>query len=209
MKESREETRRNRVSKRRTAIGELLLLLLVLLLLLFFLLFANDHPKDRASCKWSSGGSGHLQIIIRRIRPLANNHPATCKWSCRGSSLLQMIIQRIQPLANDHLEDLASCKWSSWGSGHLQMIIWRIQPLANDHLEDLSSCKWSSGRTGILQMIIRHPRHPNYLSQDLNSVLRTFLEQFALVYVYCNLFQFRQNNCPAETWGLIFFSLSM
>ena len=34
-------------------------------------------------------------------------------------------------------------------------------------------------------MIIRHPGHPghpNHLSQDLDSISRTFLEQFALVY---------------------------
>ena len=66
---------------------------------------ANDHLEDPASCKWSSGGSGHLQIIIWWDRPLA------------------MIIQRIWPLAHDHPEDLASCKWSSGGTGLLQMII--------------------------------------------------------------------------------------
>ena len=61
------------------------------------------------------------------------------------------------------------------------MIIQRVRPPANDHLEDLASCKWSSGGTGLLQMIISHPRHPNHLSQDLDSISRTFLEQFALV----------------------------
>ena len=30
-------------------------------------------------------------------------------------------------------------------------------------------------------MIIRHPRHPNHLSQDPDSILQTFLEQFVLV----------------------------
>ena len=92
-----------------------------------------------------------------------------------------MIIWRIQSLTNDHPEDSATCKWSFGGTGHLQMIIQRIWPLANDHPEDLASCKWSSGGTGLLQMIICHPRHPNHLSQDLNSISRTFLEQFALV----------------------------
>ena len=92
-----------------------------------------------------------------------------------------MIIRRIQPLANDHPEDPTSCKWLSRGYGLLQMIIQRIRPLANDHLEDLASCKWSSGGTGLLQMIIRHPCHPNHLSQDPDSISRTFLEQFVLV----------------------------
>ena len=92
-----------------------------------------------------------------------------------------MIIWRIQPPAKDHARNPASCNWSFEGSSFLQMIIWRIRPLANDHLEDLASCKWSSGGTGLLQMIIRHPRHPNHLSQDLDSISRTFLEQFALV----------------------------
>ena len=31
-------------------------------------------------------------------------------------------------------------------------------------------------------MIIRLPRHPNYLSQDPESISRIFLEQFALVF---------------------------
>ena len=62
------------------------------------------------------------------------------------------------------------------------MIIQRDRPLANDHPEDLASCKLSPGGTGLLQMIIRHPRRPNHLSQDPDSISRTFLEQFALVY---------------------------
>ena len=36
---------------------------------------ANDHPEGLAICKWSSGGSGPLQMIIQRILPLANDHP--------------------------------------------------------------------------------------------------------------------------------------
>ena len=35
---------------------------------------ANDPPDDPASCKWSSGGSGLLEMIIRRDQPLANDH---------------------------------------------------------------------------------------------------------------------------------------
>ena len=37
-------------------------------------------------------------------------------------------------------------------------------------------------------MIIRHPQHPNHLSQDLDSISRTFLEHFALV-------RFSLNSC--------------
>ena len=33
----------------------------------------NHNPEDPASCKWSSGGTGHLQMIIQRIWPLAND----------------------------------------------------------------------------------------------------------------------------------------
>ena len=61
------------------------------------------------------------------------------------------------------------------------MIIWRNWPFAYYHLEDLAFYKWSSGGSGLLQIIIWHPHHPNHLSQDLNSISRTFLEQFALV----------------------------
>ena len=32
--------------------------------------FANDHPEDLASCKWSSGGTSLLQMIIRHPRHL-------------------------------------------------------------------------------------------------------------------------------------------
>ena len=85
-----------------------------------------------------------------------------------------MIIRRIRPFANDHSEDAASGKWSFGGTGHLHMIIQRIRPLANDHTDDLASFKWSPGWTGLLQMIIRHPHHPNHLSQDRDSISWNF-----------------------------------
>ena len=107
-------------------------------------------------------------------------NPVTLWWAPPSPRLL-MIIWKDQLLANDHPVDPASCKWSFGGSSLLQMIIQRIRPLANDHPEDLASCKWSYGGTGLLQMIICHPRHPNHLSQDPDSISRTFLEQFALV----------------------------
>ena len=50
---------------------------------------ANDHQEDRTSCKWSPRGL------------------ATCQWSSGGTGHLLMIIRRIQPLANDHPEGLA------------------------------------------------------------------------------------------------------
>ena len=93
-------------------------LLLLLLLLLQMIIgrirpLTNDHPKDPASCKCISGGTGLLQMIIGRIPPLANDHPeeqAFCIRSLGGSGLLQMIIPRIPPLANDHPNGSASCK---------------------------------------------------------------------------------------------------
>ena len=33
-------------------------------------------------------------------------------------------------------------------------------------------------------MIIGHPRHPSHLCQDPDSILRTFLEQYVLVFVF-------------------------
>ena len=36
---------------------------------------ANNQPERLASCKWSSRGTGLLQMIIQRIWPLANDHP--------------------------------------------------------------------------------------------------------------------------------------
>ena len=88
---------------------------------------ANDHPDGLASCKWSSGWNGLLQMIFG------------IDW----------------PLANDHLDGTASCKWSSGWTGLLKMIIWMDTPLANDHPDGLASCKWSSGWTSLLQMIIQ------------------------------------------------------
>ena len=96
---------------------------------------ANDHPEGPASFKWSSGGAGLLQMMIRRDQPLANDHPegpASCKWSSEGGGLLQ------------------TCKWSSGGASLLQTIIRRDRPLANDHPEGLTICKWSSGCAGLL-----------------------------------------------------------
>ena len=127
-------------------------------------------------------------MIIRRIWPLANDHPedpATCKWSSGGSDNLQMIIWRIRPLANDHPEDPASCKWSSGGSGLLQMIIQQIQPLANDHMEVQATCKWSSGGSDHLQMIIQRIRplandHPEHLASGMWSSGGTGLLQMII-----------------------------
>ena len=91
---------------------------------------ANDHPDGPTSCKWSSGWTGLLQVIIPIDR------------------LLQMIIQRVWPLANDHMEDTATCKWSLGRSTLLQMIIWKDRPFANDHREDPPSWNWSSRGSG-------------------------------------------------------------
>ena len=52
----------------------------------------------------------------------------------------------------------------------MQLIIRKMRPLANDHPEDPAT---SNDHL--------YPRHPNHLSQDLDSISRTFLEQFALV----------------------------
>ena len=43
-----------------------------------------DHPQGPASCKWFSGGTSLLHIIIQWGRPLANDHlegPASRRWS--------------------------------------------------------------------------------------------------------------------------------
>ena len=56
------------------------------------------HVCGLASCKWSYGGYSHLQMITRKIHPLANDHlegQAICKWPPKGSALLKLIIQRI------------------------------------------------------------------------------------------------------------------
>ena len=39
-----------------------------------------------------------------------SNRPAFCKWSSRGVGLLQMMIRRNKPLASNHPEGPASCK---------------------------------------------------------------------------------------------------
>ena len=54
---------------------------------------------------------------------------ASCKWSSGRTSLLQMIIRVDRPLANDHLDRPVSCKWSSGLTGLLQMIWFQIRDL--------------------------------------------------------------------------------
>ena len=76
------------------------------------------------------------------------------------------------------------------------MISQRIWPLAYDHPEDMGSCKWSFGGTGLLQMITRHPCHPNPLTQDPDSISRTFLEQFDLVERVVSIW-----TRPVRGWG--------
>ena len=62
-----------------------------------------------------------------------NEGPASCKWWSGGTSLLQMVIWRGRPLANDDPEGLASCRWSSGGAGPLQMMIRTDRPLEKGH----------------------------------------------------------------------------
>ena len=57
----------------------------------------SDHPDGPAFCKWSSEGAGLLQMIIWRIRTM------------------RIIIRRDRPLANDHLEG-SSSKRRNWDS---------------------------------------------------------------------------------------------
>ena len=54
---------------------------------------SSSSNNNNSKCKWSSGGTSFLQMIILRGR------------------LLQIIIQRNWLLANDHPEEPASCKW--------------------------------------------------------------------------------------------------
>ena len=103
-----------------------------------------------------------------------------------------MIIRRGRPLANDHPEGLASCKWSSGGTSLLQIIIQRGWPPAKDHTEGPASCKWSSGGTGLLKIIFYQPRHSSHLCQDPDSISRTFLEQFVLVIVFISSWNVRK-----------------
>ena len=56
--------------------------------------FANDHQDGMTSCKWLSGWTGLLQIIIWINLPLAYDHPdrpTSCKWSFGSTGVLQMI----------------------------------------------------------------------------------------------------------------------
>ena len=155
--------------------------------------------RIRAHLSWRTGKHLHVLHVLHVLRtystcsypgyqdtttyaalqPLTNDH----QWSYGGTGLLQIIIRMDWSFGNDHQEGLVSCNWSSWGSGLLQMIIWRDRPFANDLPDDLASCKWSFGGSGLLQMIIRHPCYPSHVCQDSDSISRTFLEQFALVFV--------------------------
>ena len=57
--------------------------------------FTNDNLEGPASCKWSFGGTGFLQKISGREKPLAKEHregPASCKWSSGGASLSNILL---------------------------------------------------------------------------------------------------------------------
>ena len=115
----------------------------------------NEEP---ASCKWWSGGTGLLQMVIQRGQPLANDDPegpASCIWSSWSTGLLQMIIMIDMSLANDHLDGSASFKWLSERNDLYKMIIMIDRPFANDHLDGQAFCKWSFWSISLLQMIIR------------------------------------------------------
>ena len=84
-----------------------LLLLLLFFLLLLFLFSSSSFPF------YSSFSSSPFSLLLLFL-------------------VLQIIIQRIRPLANDHPEDKASCKWSSAGTGLLQMIIHHPSHLCQD-----------------------------------------------------------------------------
>ena len=149
---------------------------------------ANDHLKGSASCKWLSEGTGLLQMMISRERPLANDNP-------KGP-----------PLANDHSKALASRNWSSQGIGPLQMIIQRDWPLANDHLKGPASCKWSSVGTETSDVWEEQPYftifEPSHGTIKSNSQCGATLEQnkqshkrFAL-FTWSSLGKFwRWNQC--------------
>ena len=51
------------------------------MIILMDLHIANDHPDGPASCKWSSGQTGLLQMIIRMDRPLANDQNSSKRFA--------------------------------------------------------------------------------------------------------------------------------
>ena len=105
-----------------------------------FLLLSRD-PWSPLTPLWPLPPPVTQVVVIVVLRLLLLKQPASCKWSSRGTSLLQMIIRRGRPLANDHPEGPALCKWSSGGADLSQMIIRRDQLLVNDHSERSASCK--------------------------------------------------------------------
>ena len=81
----------------------------------FWRLWSSSQWQSSCWCSISPATPGSSGSVILDL--------VTCKWSSGGSLLFQIIIRRIRPLANDHPEDLASCKWSSGGTGLLQITI--------------------------------------------------------------------------------------
>ena len=140
---------------------------------------ANDHPDELASCKWSSGWTDLLQMIIRMDWPLASYHPYG------------------PPLANDYPEGLASCKWSYGGCSHLQMITRKIRPLANDHLEGQAICKWPPKGSALLKLIIQRiwptpERYTSLIGSRLVFSIRDWSETLASELTFLGFF-FRDN----------------
>ena len=94
---------------------------------------ANDHSEGQASCKWSSGWTGLLEMITWMDEPLANDHlegPASCKWSFRWNGPLQIIFRMDQPVANGRSDGLVSCKWSIGSSGFSSIFLFILQQIS-------------------------------------------------------------------------------
>ena len=121
---------------------------------------ANDDLKGPASCKWSSGEAGILQMMIQRDRPLANGHPegpAFCKWWSGGTRHLQMVIQRGQPLANDHLEG-SSSKRRNWGFQNSWAFICFLREKYTLGKESIIFYVWSHAQSKVYNVKITKPK---------------------------------------------------
>ena len=100
-------------------------------------LFLSDNPNKNSIMIGTPDRGQQIKDIIKDHQ----DGPASCKWSSGWTGLLQMIILMDRPSATDHLDGPASCKWSSWWTSLLRMIILMGWPLGNDHPDQPSSCK--------------------------------------------------------------------
>ena len=116
--------------------------------------------------------------------------------------LLQMIICKRPVPLDDHFKEAGPFGWSFVRGRPLPMIICRRLAVLDDHLQEAGPFGWSFARGVRSTLSTPSPLSPYHLCQDPDSISRTFLEQFVLVYLRSSKLLFSGPQDDPEDCGL-------